>query len=142
MSVVKSGDTVHVHYIGKLSDGSVFDTSEGNDPLVVTVGEGEVIEGFEKALVGMRIGDSREVQISPEEGYGERIAELIQTIDRADFSLGETEPELGMAIEMQTPEGTIPLMITELTESSVTLDANHPLAGETLHFALTVVEIS
>jgi peptidylprolyl isomerase len=141
MDVVRSGDTVSVHYTGKLSDGTVFDSSEGSEPLVFTVGEGMVIEGFEKALVGMKLGDSREVVIAPTEGYGERIEELVQTINRAEFSLGEMEPELGMAIEMQTPEGTIPLTITELTESSVTLDANHPLAGETLHFSLTLIQI-
>jgi len=141
MDVVRSGDVVSVHYIGKLSDGMVFDSSEESEPLVFTVGEGMVIDGFEKALLGMKLGESREVVIPPTEGYGERIEELVQTIDRSEFSLGEMEPELGMAIEMQTPEGTIPLTITELTESSVTLDANHPLAGETLHFSLTVVQI-
>jgi peptidylprolyl isomerase len=141
MDVVRSGDVVSVHYIGKLSDGMVFDSSEESEPLVFTVGEGMVIDGFEKALLGMKLGESREVVIPPTEGYGERIEELVQTIDRSEFSLGEMEPELGMAIEMQTPEGTIPLTITELTESSVTLDANHPLAGETLHFSLTLVQI-
>ncbi|MGA1369484.1 MAG: FKBP-type peptidyl-prolyl cis-trans isomerase, partial [Blastocatellia bacterium] len=92
MDVVRSGDTVSVHYTGKLSDGTVFDSSEGSEPLVFTVGEGMVIEGFEKALVGMKLGDSREVVIAPTEGYGERIEELVQTINRTEFSLGEMEP--------------------------------------------------
>jgi len=89
----------------------------------------------------MSIGELKDVVIPALEAYGERIPELVQTVDRDQFSLGDMTPELGMAIEMQTPEGSIPLVITELTEATVTLDANHPLAGEELHFTLTLVEI-
>ena len=141
MIQVKSGDTVRVHYIGKFESGEVFDSSDGGEPLSVTVGEGEVIPGFDQALVGMVVGETREVTIAPDDAYGERIEELVQTIDRAGFNLNGIEPEEGMALEMQTPDGAIPLVITELTETTVTLDANHPLAGSTLCFSLKLVEI-
>ncbi len=142
MSTVKSGDAVKVHYTGKFDDGDVFDSSEGREPLAFTVGAGEVIPGFDQALVGMQIGETKSVVIPPEQAYGERINELVQTINRDQFNLEGVEPELGMAIEMRTPQGSIPLVVTELTDTTVTLDANHPLAGEELHFALTLVEIA
>jgi FKBP-type peptidyl-prolyl cis-trans isomerase 2 len=141
MSQVRNGDNVKVRYTGKFGNGEVFDSSEGNEPLGFTVGTGQVIPGFDQALVGMSIGESKNVVIPAVEAYGERIPELVQTISRDQFSLGEITPELGMAIEMQTPDGSIPLVITELNENTVTLDANHPLAGQELHFDLTLVSI-
>ena len=142
MSQVKAGDNVKVHYIGKYDSGEIFDTSEGSEPLAFIVGEGQVIPGFDRALLGMSVGDTKEVVIPAEDAYGERIEELVQTISRDQFNLGDVEPELGMSIEMRTPDGNIPLVITGLTDTTVTLDANHPLAGESLHFALTLVEIA
>ncbi len=141
MSQVRNGDNVKVHYTGKFDNGEVFDSSEGSDPLGFTVGIGQVIAGFDQALVGMRVGESKNVVIPAVDAYGERIPELVQTISRNEFNLGDVTPELGMAIEMQTPEGSIPLVITQLDEAMVTLDANHPLAGEQLHFDLTLVSI-
>lgn len=138
----KAGDRVKVHYTGRLDDGTVFDTSEGNDPLSFTVGEGEVIPGFEQGVLGMRVGEAREIVIEPDLAYGERNEQLSQTIDREKINLG-MEPEEGMSIEMHTPDGTvIPLIITSLTETSVTLDANHPLAGQQLRFMVQLVEIA
>ncbi len=142
MSIVKLGDAVKVHYTGKFDSGEVFDTSEGSEPLGFQVGGGQVIPGFEQALLGMTVGETKEIVIPPAQAYGERMQELVQTIQRDQFSLGEMEPEVGLAIEMHTPQGNIPLVITELTDTTVTLDANHPLAGEHLHFALTLVEIA
>ncbi|MFN0108429.1 MAG: peptidylprolyl isomerase [Blastocatellia bacterium] len=142
MSIVKTGDAVKVHYTGKFDDGQVFDTSEGNEPLGFTVGAGHVIPGFDAALVGMQVGETKTVVIPADQAYGERMEELVQTISRDQFNLGDMEPELGLAIEMQTPQGSIPLVITELTDTAVTLDANHPLAGEELHFDLKLVEIA
>ena len=137
----KAGDAVKVHYTGKLDDGTVFDTSEGSEPLAFTIGVGEVIPGFDQAVVGMRVGESREVTIQADDAYGERNEALSQTLDRDQVRLG-VEPELGMNIEMHAPDGTvIPLTITEVTEKTVTLDANHPLAGLNLHFALQLVQI-
>lgn len=142
MSAVQSGNAVKVHYTGKFADGEIFDTSEGDEPLAFTVGAGQVIPGFDQALVGMQTGELKNIIVPPDEAYGGREEGLVQTIRRDQFRLGDFEPEIGMAIEMRTPEGhSIPLVITELTDSSVTLDANHPLAGETLHFALQLVEI-
>lgn len=142
MSTVKNGDAVKVHYTGKFDDGQVFDSSEGGEPLGFKVGEGQVIPGFDAALIGMQIGQTKNVVIPAEQAYGPRLEEYVQTISREQFNLGDIEPELGMSIEMQTPQGSIPLVITELTETTVTLDANHPLAGEELHFDLTLVEIA
>ena len=142
MSAVKAGDTVKVHYVGTFDDGQVFDSSEGSDPLEFTVGAGQVIPGFDQALVGMLTGETKNIVIPAEQAYGQRQEELVQTISREQFNLNGVEPELGMAIEMHTPEGSIPLVIAELTETTVTLDANHPLAGEELHFALTLVDIA
>jgi peptidylprolyl isomerase len=142
MSTVKNGDTVKVHYTGKLDSGEVFDSSDGAEPLAFTVGVGEVIPGFDHALLGMQIGETKEVVIEPEQAYGDRDARLIQTIDRTQFNLGGAEPEVGMHIEMRTPDGNLPLTITDLTDTTVTLDANHMLAGERLHFSLKLVEIA
>ena len=142
MSIVKPGDTVKVHYTGTFDDGEMFDSSDGSDPLVFTVGAEQVIPGFDSALVGMRIGETKNIVVPPAEGYGERQEELVQTINRGQFHLDGAEPEVGRAVEMHTPQGSIPLIITGLTDTTVTLDANHPLAGQELHFALTLVEIA
>jgi peptidylprolyl isomerase len=143
MSAVQSGDTVKVHYIGKFDDGEVFDSSEGGEPLAFTVGAGQVIPGFDQALLGMQLGETKNVIIPAGEAYGEREEGLVQTIRRDQFRLGDVEPVVGMALEMRTPDGQgIPMVITDVTETSVTLDANHPLAGETLHFDLQLVEIA
>ncbi|HKX27126.1 MAG TPA: peptidylprolyl isomerase [Blastocatellia bacterium] len=141
MSIVKVGDSVKVHYTGKFDNGEVFDSSEGGDPLALTVGGGQVIPGFDQALIGMQEGETKEIVIPPDLGYGDRVEDLVQTISRDQFNIGDVAPEIGMAIEMHTPQGSIPLVITGLTETTVTLDANHPLAGEQLHFAVTMVEV-
>jgi FKBP-type peptidyl-prolyl cis-trans isomerase 2 len=142
MSTVKSGDSVKVHYTGKFDSGEVFDSSEGSEPLAFIVGAGQVIPGFDQALVGMQVGETKDVTIPPDQAYGEHMQQLVQTIDRDQFNLGDVKPEIGLAIEMHTPQGSIPLVITDLTEMTVTLDANHPLAGESLNFSLTLVEIA
>jgi len=142
MSTVKNGDTVKVHYTGKFDTGEVFDSSEGAEPLAFTVGAGEVIPGFDEALLGMQIGETKDVVIEPAQCYGNRVEELEHTIDRTKFTLTGVVPDIGMAIEMRTPQGDIPLIITDLTDTTVTLDANHPLAGESLHFSLRLVEIA
>ncbi|NBO66169.1 MAG: peptidylprolyl isomerase [Acidobacteria bacterium] len=141
MSQVRNGDKVRVHYTGKFEDGDVFDSSEGADPLEFIVGIEQVFPGFDQAVVGMAIGESKAIVIPAPEAYGERNPDLVQTINREQFSLGGIVPAVGMSIEMQTSEGSIPLVITELNEASVTLDANHPLAGRDLHFDLMLVAI-
>lgn len=142
MSVAKQGDVVHVHYTGKLGSGEVFDSSEGREPLAFTVGGGEVIAGFEVAVISMQVGESKDVVIPVNEAYGERREELMQTIPRELMQLG-TEPQAGMQVEMHREDGTvIPLLITNVDEASITVDANHPLAGEELHFNIQLAAIA
>ena len=136
----QKGDTVRVHYTGRLEDGQVFDTSEGGEPLEFTLGEGQVIKGFESGVEGMSIGEEKRVEIESEDAYGERIEGLVQTVSREGLNLGE-EPEVGMNLVMQLPgDQQIPVAVTEVTEDSITLDANHPLAGEKLIFDIKRVE--
>lgn len=130
----QKGDTVRVHYTGQLADGQVFDSSEGGEPLEFKVGAGEVIKGFEDGVEGMSVGDKKRVEIESGEAYGERIEGLVQTVSREGLNL-DTEPHVGMNLVMQLPDGNqIPVAVTEVTEDSITLDANHPLAGEKLIF--------
>ena len=142
MAGVKQGDSVKVHYIGRYDNGEVFDSSVDSEPLAFTVGAGEVIRGIDQGLIGMQVGETKELIIPPDLAYGERIEGLVQTINREHFQLPGVEPEIGMSIEMHTPDGSIPLVISELTDTTVTLDANHMLAGEHLHFKLTLIEIA
>jgi len=136
----QKGDTVHVHYTGRLADGHVFDTSEDGDPLEFEVGAGEVIKGFDEGVEGMSVGDKKRIEIESAEAYGERVEGLVQTIPREGLNL-DTEPLPGMILGMQLPDGNqISVTITEVTEDSVTLDANHRLAGEKLIFDVERVE--
>lgn len=142
MAVAKDGDVVQVHYLGKLGDGEVFDSSEGREPLAFTVGSGQVIAGFDEAVRGMQIGESKDVKIPADEAYGERNQDLIQTVPRELVQLG-VEPEVGLQIEMHRQDGSVvPLIISDVTETSITVDANHRLAGEELHFTIQLVEIA
>ena len=137
---VKNGDTVRVHYEGRLEDGQVFDSSEGGEPLEFRVGAGEVIPGFDEAVRGMEVGEKKTVEIAPEDAYGERRDQLIAEMPRENMNL-EGDPAPGMSLLMQTNDGQqIPVTVTEVTDSHVTLDANHPLAGRTLTFDVTLVE--
>lgn len=137
----KHGDTVKVHYTGKLDDGTVFDSSTGRDPLEFTIGEGLVIPGFERAVIGMSPGDSRTELISNEQAYGPHLEEMVVVVDRQQMP-AEIEPSVGQQLEVQQPSGqVIPVVITDLSDEAVTLDANHPLAGEDLTFDIQLVEI-
>lgn len=144
LSKVKEGDTVKVHYTGKLGDGSVFDTSrERNEPLEFTLGQGQLIPGFEKAVEGMNVGDSTTVDIPSGEAYGERRDDLELEVSRNELP-DNIEPEVGMQLQMQQQQNgkAIPVQITEVSDEKVTLDANHPLAGKDLTFDIELVEIS
>lgn len=136
---VKSGDTVQVNYKGTLADGSLFDSSEGRDPLKFTVGGGQVIPGFDEALVGLEPGDTVTVTIQPENAYGEHIPQLAHTVSFGDFS---AEPMLGGIVNLTTPEGEVlPGRIVGIEGDAVHLDFNHPLAGEALTFEIELVSI-
>lgn len=142
MEQAKHGDTVKVHYTGRLEDGSVFDTSEGSDPISFKLGEGMVIAGFEDAVLGMSPGQSRTEKIPPIKAYGERQKELILEVERANIP-ENADIEVGQILVIGNEEGqTLKVLVTEITEDMVILDANHPLAGKTLEFTLELVEIA
>ncbi|MBW7913716.1 MAG: peptidylprolyl isomerase [Taibaiella sp.] len=141
MQQVKSGDTVKVHYHGKLTTGETFDSSEGRDPLEFTVGSGQVIKGFDDALMNMTPGEKKTVQIPVGEAYGERRDDMIVQYPRQEFP-AEMMPEVGMQLNMSDNMGNnFPVVITEVQEEIVVLDANHPLAGQDLIFDLELVAI-
>lgn len=137
----KIGDTISVHYTGRLADGQVFDSSEGNEPLAFVIGARQVIPGFENGVVGLAIGDKKTIEIKAEDAYGARIEELAQTVQRELLRM-DVQPEIGMSFMVQTPDGQeIPVSITEITEETITLDANHPLAGKDLTFDIEVITL-
>lgn len=141
MGAAKDGDTVQVHYTGRLDDNTVFDSSDGRDPLKFDVGQGKVIPGFEKGVVGMEIGDKKTITIPPEEAYGPHRDELTLTVNKGQFPENIT-PAVGQQLQMQQPDqSTINVVITGIEGEDVTLDANHPLAGKTLIFDLELVAI-
>lgn len=142
MQQVKSGDKVKVHYHGKLTSGETFDTSEGRDPLEFTVGSGQVIKGFDDALVNMSVGEKKTVQIPVNEAYGERREDMMVQYPRQEFPQDMT-PEVGMQLHMSDSMGNnFPVIITEVQDELVILDANHPLAGQDLIFDLELVSIA
>jgi len=142
MSAAKQGDTVRIHYTGTLNDGTTFDSSAGRDPLEFTVGSGQIIPGLEKAIPGMAVGEKKTVEVPCAEAYGEREPAAMQTIPR-DQIPEEIEVAPGLQLQVQTPQGQVmPVTVAEVTESEVTLDANHPLAGRDLTFAIELVEIA
>jgi len=141
MSNAKSGDTVKIHYNGTLDDGSQFDSSAGRDPLEFEVGSGQVIPGFDKAVEGMAVGDSKNVRIEPDEAYGQRHEQLVQEVDRSLLP-DDLDPKEGMTLQSSSPDGqTMQFMVTAVAEETITVDANHPLAGQVLSFDIELVEI-
>lgn len=141
MTQVKNGDKVRVHYHGKLNDGSTFDSSEGRAPLEFQVGSGQVIKGFDDALLDMKIGDKKTVLISAENAYGESSMQNVFEYPLENFP-NDMQPEIGLQLHMSDNEGNnFPVVITAITETSVVLDANHPLAGKDLTFDIELVEI-
>jgi peptidylprolyl isomerase len=142
MAQAKLGDTVRVHYTGKLDDGTVFDSSVGGTPLEFTLGSGQIIPGFEQAVLGMSPGDSKTEMIPVEQAYGEHREDMVVVVDRAQMP-GNLDPEIGQQLEIQQPSGeAIPVVITDITDGEITLDANHPLAGEDLTFEIQLVDIA
>jgi peptidylprolyl isomerase len=141
MSQAKSGDTVKIHYTGTLDDGTQFDSSQGRDPLEFEVGSGQVIPGFDKAVEGMTVGDSKSVRIEADDAYGPRHEQLIQQVERSVLP-DDLNPETGMALQSSSPDGQVAqFMVTEVTDETITVDANHPLAGQALSFDIELVDI-
>jgi len=141
MTPATSGSTVAFHYTGTLPDGSVFDSSEGRDPLSFTMGQGQIIPGLEAAVDGMSEGEEKTVTVAASDAYGERDPNAMQQIPRDQIP--ENIPtEIGTQLQMQAPNGqAIPVVVAEADETSVTLDANHPLAGKDLTFAVKIVSV-
>ena len=141
MAQVKSGDTVKVHYHGRLTDGTTFDSSEGRDPLEFEVGSGNVIAGFDDGVTGMSVGDKKTINIPVDQAYGPKQDDLLMEFPSDRFP-EDMVPEVGMQLNMSNGAGqNFPVIIREVREGSVILDANHPLAGEDLTFDLELVEI-
>jgi peptidylprolyl isomerase/FKBP-type peptidyl-prolyl cis-trans isomerase SlpA len=137
----QEGDEVRVHYKGKLKDGTVFDASDEGEPLTFTLGENRVIEGFEKAVVGMEPGDSKTTEIPPAEAYGDHRPDMVMELDRAQLP-ENLEPKVGQQLQLRLEDGrTVPVLITEIGDDGVTIDANHPLAGRTLVFDIELVDV-
>ena len=142
MTQAKNGDVVAIHYTGRLSDGTIFDTSEGGTPLSFTLGSGQVIPGFEEAALGMEAGDSKTVTIPEEKAYGSYDAEKVINFP-ADRIPQDIQPEVGMQLQLQGQDGQpVIVRVTEITEEHVRLDANPPLAGKELTFDLELVTIN
>ena len=142
MTHATAGRTVSIHYTGTLADGSCFDSSAGRDPLTFQMGAGQIIAGLEAALEGMGVGETKTVTIPADLAYGPRHEEAVQDVPR-DMIPDHIPLELGTALQMQTPNGSmIPVTVTAVTDATVTLDANHPLAGKELTFAVEVMAIS
>jgi len=142
MAQAKSGDKVKVHYTGKLDDGTVFDSSQERDPLEFTIGEGQIIPGFEQAVVGMNPGDNKTANIPVDKAYGPRRDEMVMDVDKGQFPENIT-PEIGQKLQMTRSDGQVIMVtITGVSEANVTLDANHPLAGKDLTFDIQLVEIA
>ncbi len=141
MTQARSGDTVRIHYTGTLDDGTQFDSSAGRDPLEFALGAGQVIPGFDNAVDGMAVGESKTVTIPANEAYGDHHERLVQAVSRSALP-DDIEPAVGMQLQSQTAEGQVmTLVVTEVAEESITVDANHPLAGQALTFAIELVEI-
>ena len=149
MAQAKEGDRVRVHYTGRLDDGSIFDSSEcsedgcgdGHGPLEFTLGAGEVIPGFDQGVLGLAIGESKTIHIPVEDAYGDRIEEMVAEVPRGDLPPGLI-PQAGQQLEVTQEDGQIfQVLVTEVTDTVITIDANHPLAGRALNFDLRLVEI-
>lgn len=134
------GDTVTVHYTGKLEDGSVFDSSREREPFQFTIGKDAVIEGFQSAVRGQEVGDTVEVELEPDEAYGAYSEERVFEVPRNDIP-DEVSTEVGTYLQATTPDGPVTVKVIDADEETVKLDGNHPLAGEKLQFSIEVLEI-
>ncbi len=141
MATAENGNKVKIHYKGTLNDGTEFDTSEGREPLKFTLGNGQVIPGFDKRVLGMTTNEKKTLNIPATEAYGAHRDDLVMTIPKTEIP-SDIKPEVGMQLQMQGQEGQqFNVLISELTDENITLDANHPLAGQDLNFDVELVEI-
>lgn len=142
MSVAQEGNTVKIHYKGSLDNGTIFDTSEGRDPLEFTLGSGQVIAGFDEAVSGMTVGEKKSVKIPVDKAYGPRNEELVIAAPKEHVP-ADINPEIGQKLQMGGPNGELVVVtVVEISETHITLDANPPLAGEDLNFDIELVEVA
>ena len=141
MTQAKNGDTVRIHYTGKLQDGSIFDSSSGREPLQFIIGGGQVIPGFEHAVTGMKVGEKKTADIPCKEAYGERNPSMVMEVDRRHVP-PDIDPEVGQRLQLGSPGGELlAVTVIKVDDDKITLDANPPLAGEDLTFDIELVEI-
>ena len=140
MRLTKNKDKVKVHYRGKLADGTIFDSSFEREPLMVEIGSGDLIPGFEKALLGMWEGETKNIKINPQEAYGDHLKDLVKVVERKYFPK-DLVPKKGMQLQLGEPEEMTIVTLTDVTDTHVTIDANHPLAGKELNFDIQLVQI-
>ncbi len=142
MNQAQAGNTVKVHYTGTLDDGTIFDSSVEREPLEFTIGEGQLIKDFEAAIIGMAVGEKKGIHIDSVNAYGEFHDNLVLTVERSQLP-PDMEPELGMQLQTTLQEGQVVILVVkEIQDDTVVLDANHPLAGEDLNFELELIEIN
>lgn len=141
MPQAKNGDTVKIHYTGKLDDGNVFDSSMDRDPLEFKIGENQVIDGFEEAVVGMSPNENKTTTIPSDKAYGEYRDDMVLEVEKSQFP-DDIDPKVGQQLELRQENGQrVVVTVTGISDSGVTLDANHPLAGKDLTFEIQLVEI-
>jgi FKBP-type peptidyl-prolyl cis-trans isomerase 2 len=140
MTIAKSGDTVRIHYTGSLDDGHVFDSSEGREPLEFTLGSRQVIAGFDSGVEGMTVGEKKTIAIEPEDAYGNHNPDMVQVVQKTQFP-PEANIQVGTQFQASTDGGPVVVTVVAVDDDSVTIDANHALAGKRLNFALELVEI-
>lgn len=141
MAQAKIGDTVKINFTGKLEDETIVDSSQDQSPLEFTIGNGDVISGLEQGVIGMAVGDKKTLKILPEDAFGQRHEELLVEINKSEFP-EHINPTIGLHLQIQQSDGQIfKVKVVEMTEDTLTLDGNHPLAGTTLHFDVEMVEI-
>lgn len=142
MRQAKQGDTVRVHYRGRLEDGLEFYASFDSEPLQFTIGTGQVLEGFEEAVVGMKPGDSKTTDVPAEKAFGPYREDMVAVVNKDQFQDWGLEPDVGESVRVRQSDGSaIDLTVTDVTDSEVTIDANHPLAGQDLTFEIELIDI-
>lgn len=142
MSHAKSGDTVKIHYTGTLTDGTKFDSSAGREPLEFTLGSGQVIPGFDQAVEGMTVGDSKSINIAAVDAYGPRHEQMVRDVPTSALP-NDLEPTVGMSLQARGKDGSVVnLTVTRVGDDAITVDGNHPLAGQDLNFDIELVEIA
>lgn len=140
-NLAKNGDKVKVHFIGKTREGNIFASTHGQEPLEFTVGDGTILPGFDQAITGMKMGEHKVVQLPPQQGFGIRHQELILTVEKKQFP-SDFNPHIGLEFQIPQPDGSLAFFkVLEVQPDTIILDANHPLAGETITFELQLLEI-